>query len=323
MAGNALLEDSWKKEIVKCMNSNLLYTRCRHNKDQIILKFSKKMLLYSIYYISVGSSTCFDCWHPSSGAGTAVQLYSFWYWLTGSTTMRSRCWVRLINTNSWLWVSTAETCRAAYRNVINWIQSHLVGQLLNSIHDEWTHVYKNQISSVWANRHNLVSFTNIFYFVSCTNIFYFVSCTNVFYFVSCTNIFYFVSCTKLFYLVSCTNLFYFVSCTNLFYFFSCTYIFFFVSCTNIFYFVSFTNIFYFVSCTNIFYFVSCTNIFYYVSCTNIFYFVSCTNIFYFVSCTNIFYFISSTNIFYFSFSKHGGLQATYINRISSFKNHEV
>ena len=27
---------------------------------------------YSVYYISVGSSTCFRCWHPSSGAGTAV-----------------------------------------------------------------------------------------------------------------------------------------------------------------------------------------------------------------------------------------------------------
>jgi len=30
------------------------------------------MRLYSVYYISVGSSTCFGCWHPSSGAGTAV-----------------------------------------------------------------------------------------------------------------------------------------------------------------------------------------------------------------------------------------------------------
>ena len=27
---------------------------------------------YSVYYISVGSSTCFKCWHPSSGARTAV-----------------------------------------------------------------------------------------------------------------------------------------------------------------------------------------------------------------------------------------------------------
>jgi len=27
---------------------------------------------YPVYYFSVGSSTCFGCWHPSSGAGTAV-----------------------------------------------------------------------------------------------------------------------------------------------------------------------------------------------------------------------------------------------------------
>ena len=27
---------------------------------------------YSVYYISVGSSTCFGWWHPSSAAGTAV-----------------------------------------------------------------------------------------------------------------------------------------------------------------------------------------------------------------------------------------------------------
>ena len=27
---------------------------------------------YSVYYISIGSSTCFGCWHPSSGARTTV-----------------------------------------------------------------------------------------------------------------------------------------------------------------------------------------------------------------------------------------------------------
>ena len=27
---------------------------------------------YSVYYISVGSSTRFGCWHPSSGAPTTV-----------------------------------------------------------------------------------------------------------------------------------------------------------------------------------------------------------------------------------------------------------
>jgi hypothetical protein len=30
------------------------------------------MRLYSVYYISVGSATCFGCCHPSSGARTAV-----------------------------------------------------------------------------------------------------------------------------------------------------------------------------------------------------------------------------------------------------------
>jgi len=27
---------------------------------------------YSVYYISAGSSTCFRCWHPPSGARTTV-----------------------------------------------------------------------------------------------------------------------------------------------------------------------------------------------------------------------------------------------------------
>ena len=36
---------------------------------------------YSGYYISVGSSTCFGCWHPSSGAGTAVITASGIDWL--------------------------------------------------------------------------------------------------------------------------------------------------------------------------------------------------------------------------------------------------
>ena len=103
------------------------------------------MWLYSVSYISVGSSTCFGCWHPSSGAGTDCN-YSLWHCSTGSTTIRSRWWVvrfQLKNessrpgwpvpqavitvcTSSWWWVSTAETCRAAYRNVINWISRNLL-----------------------------------------------------------------------------------------------------------------------------------------------------------------------------------------------------
>ena len=32
----------------------------------------QQVATYSVYYISAGSSTCFGCWHPSSGTGTAV-----------------------------------------------------------------------------------------------------------------------------------------------------------------------------------------------------------------------------------------------------------
>jgi len=52
---------------------------------------------YSVYYISFGSSTCFGCWHPSSGARTTV-----------------------------IPASTPETCRAAYRNIIHWISRILL-----------------------------------------------------------------------------------------------------------------------------------------------------------------------------------------------------
>ena len=54
--------------------------------------------------------------------------YSFWYWLTGSTNIRSRCWVG------------TDSC-------VSYGMSHLVGQLLNSIHDARTHVYKK----LWPN----------------------------------------------------------------------------------------------------------------------------------------------------------------------------
>ena len=93
--------------------------------------------MYSVYYISVGSSTCFGC----SANQFQLNNESGWYQ------------IRLINTrsciysctSSWWWVSTLETCRAAYRNVIKWIQWHVVGQLSNSIDDARTHVYKIRI----------------------------------------------------------------------------------------------------------------------------------------------------------------------------------
>jgi len=45
---------------------------------------------YSVHYISLGTSTCSGCWHPIIRSSYNCK-YSFWYWLTGSTTIRSRC----------------------------------------------------------------------------------------------------------------------------------------------------------------------------------------------------------------------------------------
>jgi len=56
--------------------------------------------------------------------------YSFWYWLTGSTTMRSRCWVGTdlcVSYGRYSFPTQMNTYhRAAYRNTINWIQSHFL-----------------------------------------------------------------------------------------------------------------------------------------------------------------------------------------------------
>ena len=75
--------------------------------------------------------------------------YCFWHWLTGSATNQlndesGRQQIQMTSArscnyswmNSW-WMVTPKTCRAAYRNVINWIQWHLVGQLFNS---KWIHI---------------------------------------------------------------------------------------------------------------------------------------------------------------------------------------
>ena len=114
-----------------------------------IQHLSNKMRLYSVSYISVGSSTCFGCWHQTSGARTTVITASG----TGQPGLPPALVVEFLLNNesgwlnspnrscnyncssSWWWVSTPETCRAAYRNVIHWIQSHLIGQLLNYTHE--------------------------------------------------------------------------------------------------------------------------------------------------------------------------------------------
>ena len=45
---------------------------CQHFQEDFNLIIVQQNATYSFYYISVGSSTCFGCWHPSSGARTAV-----------------------------------------------------------------------------------------------------------------------------------------------------------------------------------------------------------------------------------------------------------
>ena len=72
--------------------------------------------------------------------GGLLSLCSFpflWRWMAFHKTFHSLQLTTATSCNysctrCWWWVSTPETYRAAYRNVINWIQSHLVGQLLNS-----------------------------------------------------------------------------------------------------------------------------------------------------------------------------------------------
>ena len=41
------------------------------NRESNLITFQQDAT-YSVYYISLGSSTCFGCWHPSSGARTTV-----------------------------------------------------------------------------------------------------------------------------------------------------------------------------------------------------------------------------------------------------------
>ena len=45
----------------------------RQNANKLNLITVQQDATYSVYYISVGSSTtCFGCWHPLSGARTTV-----------------------------------------------------------------------------------------------------------------------------------------------------------------------------------------------------------------------------------------------------------
>jgi len=72
---------------------NLIFYIHRSVHRELNLIIVQQGATYSVYYISVGNSTCFGCWHPSSAARTAVITASG----TGqpgatmSTTIRSRC----------------------------------------------------------------------------------------------------------------------------------------------------------------------------------------------------------------------------------------
>jgi len=73
------------------------------------------MRLYSVCYISVGSSICLG---PTGSTGSRPS----WPMPEAVITV-----VRAPDDG----VSTTETCRTSYRNIANWIESHLVWQLLN------------------------------------------------------------------------------------------------------------------------------------------------------------------------------------------------
>jgi len=78
-------------------------------------------------------------------------------------------------TSSRWWVSTPETCSAAYRNVINWMQSHLFWQLLHFIHDARINEYK-RIKVKFQGVGGAVPNFNPVFISSCTK-FYFQSIT--------------------------------------------------------------------------------------------------------------------------------------------------
>ena len=60
----------WGYSVVKLFMSEFYTHESTHRESNLITV--QKDAAYSVYYITVGSSTCFRCRHPSSGAGTAV-----------------------------------------------------------------------------------------------------------------------------------------------------------------------------------------------------------------------------------------------------------
>ena len=79
-----------------------------HRESNLIT--AQQDVIYSVYYISAGSSTCFGCWHPSSGARTTV--------ITASDTGQP---------------DLLQSAFVVELELIKLNKSHFVGQLLNWI----------------------------------------------------------------------------------------------------------------------------------------------------------------------------------------------
>jgi len=56
---------------IQAISKEQFYIRRSVHRESNLIIFLQDAT-YSVYYISVGSSTCFGCLHPSSGAGTTV-----------------------------------------------------------------------------------------------------------------------------------------------------------------------------------------------------------------------------------------------------------
>ena len=104
---------------------------------------------YSVYYISVGSSTCFGCWHPPSGARTTVitasginRIYHHPLSLSSNSTMRAVGRIYLI-----IWQHVSQTLKKKNVNLlcyIVYINIHLCPLLRGTVRCQLLHhTYKH------------------------------------------------------------------------------------------------------------------------------------------------------------------------------------
>jgi len=114
------------------MHSAFFYVHGSVHCESMSITVQQDATIYSLLYFC-NCSTCF-VWNSTNCTTTAEGSRD------GLTS--ARC----CNYNymcSWWWVDLPpETCRAVYRNIINCIQLHLVGQLLTLIHDARTQEHK-------------------------------------------------------------------------------------------------------------------------------------------------------------------------------------